>query len=158
MAHYFSMCITNGALFKRGHYSREREREHYFFNAGTFTSSSIKTKKAKKTEPNVFCKLSRLHRKGNRNCDLDPETTSSMTWTRTLPKEHLTFTCSWLQDGGGGGGGNYSREGHICSLALRDWGTIQERALIAQVQYSFSCNITRCNTFISEFFLIRKKM
>ena len=59
LGYYFSLTITDGALFKRGHYSREGtiqeralfKRGHYsregttFFKAGTFASSSIKTKK-----------------------------------------------------------------------------------------------------------------
>ena len=99
--------IQDRALFKRGHYSREGT---IFYQCWY---SCVVQHKQRKTEPKVYCKLSRLNRKGNKNCDFDPENTSAMIRPKTSAKEHQTCTYTWFQAGGGGGGG----------------GTIQERAL-----------------------------
>ena len=104
-----------------------------FFNAVTFASSSIKQGK---TEPKVCCKLSRLNRNGSKNCDFHSRTTSAMTWTRILAKEHQTELHMCLVTSREGGGGHYSREGFIFSLALRDWGTVRDRALFKRALLS----------------------
>ena len=50
-----------------------------------------------------------------------------MTRTRTLPKEHQTSTCTWLQ-ARRRGGGDIKRGLYFFPLVFRDWGTIRDRA------------------------------
>ena len=82
------MSITDGAVFKRG---------HYFFIAGTFASSSIKQRKS---EPKVYCKCSRLHRNGNKTCDFVPENTSAKNISKRTPNLHMGLVTR-LAGGGG---------------------------------------------------------